>query len=84
MTPRSWVGVGLAVMVFGLFGLYLWRDGELSAVAGFIFGGGLLFCGLLIDPAEFRSVFAVWRGKPPEYPPPPGGQEGKFPTGEDK
>ena len=83
MTARSWVGVALAVLVFGLFGLHLWRGGELTATAGFIFGGGLLFCGLLIDPAEFRSIFALWRGKP-DYPPPPGGPEGKFPTGEGK
>jgi hypothetical protein len=65
MSVKSWVGVGLAVAVLGLFGLYLHRGGDLTAVVGFTFGGGLLFCGLLIDPAEFRAILPFLRKPQP-------------------
>jgi hypothetical protein len=51
--------------VLGLFGLYLHRGGDLTAVVGFTFGGGLLFCGLLIDPAEFRAILPFLRKPQP-------------------
>jgi hypothetical protein len=82
MSTRSWIGVGFAAACFGLFALFIAKH-EVTAVAGLTFGGGLLFAGLLIDPAEFRAMVALIRGKPESsYPPPPGGQDGKFPTGE--
>lgn len=84
MTPRSYFGMILAVLVLGLVGLYIHKGGELTAVAGLIFGGGLLFCGILIDPADFKDVLNTLRGRTPAPPPLPGGPEGTFPTGEDK
>lgn len=64
MTPKSIAGLVLAFLIVGLFGLYMSKH-ELTAVAGFVFGGGLLFAGLLIDPAEFRSVLTLFkRGGP--------------------
>ncbi len=85
MTVRSWIGCGLAMMVLVIFALYIHQGHELNAVAGLIFGGGLLFCGILIDAADFKDVLNTVRGKPAsQYPPLPGGPEGKFPTGEGK
>ena len=65
MTVRSWVGVVLAVCVFALFGMFIHEGRELTAVWGFAFGGGLLFAGLLIDPAEFRAVLGVFKRSEP-------------------
>lgn len=84
MTPRSYFGMALSVMVVTLFGFYIHEGGDLTAVAGIIFGGGLLFCGILIDPTDFMAVLNAVRGKPTLPPPPPGGPEGQFPTGGDK
>jgi len=87
MTPRSYFGMGLAVLVLVLAGLYIHKGGALTAAAGLTFGGGLLFCGILIDPSDFMAVLNTLRGKTPpvaEYPPLPGGPDGQFPTGEGK
>ena len=62
MSAKSWVGVVLAVVVFSLGGFYVTRPGcVITAQVGFFFGGALLFCGLLIDPAEFKSILSIWR-----------------------
>jgi hypothetical protein len=58
MSVKSWVGVVMALAVFGLFGLYISKH-EITAVAGFCFGGGLLFAGMLIDPAEFKDLLPL-------------------------
>jgi hypothetical protein len=84
VTGRSYFGMLLAVIVFGIFALYIHKGGALTAVAGLTFGGGLLFCGILIDPQDFKDVLNTLRGRTPPYPPLPGGPEGTFPTGGDK
>lgn len=85
MSTRSWVGVALALIVMALFGLYLHKGGALTATAGLIFGGGLMFCGVLIDAPDFMALFKAARGQPStQYPPLPGGPDGTFPTGEGK
>ena len=83
MTTKSWIGVGLTVMVFVLFALFLAKGHEVTAVAGLTFGGALLFCGMLIDPAEFKDVLNALRGKTPpvsEYPPLPGSNDATHPN----
>lgn len=66
MTYKTWIGVAVALAVIGLFGFYISKH-EITAVAGFVFGGGLLFAGMLIDPAEFRPLLDRLPGrKPPE------------------
>lgn len=60
MSARSWAGLVLAASVFGLFGYFIRVQGcQLTTLWGAAFGGGLLFCGILIDPAEFKSVLSL-------------------------
>jgi hypothetical protein len=85
VTPRSYFGMGLAVLVLVLAGLYIHKGGALTAAAGLTFGGGLLFCGLLIDFAEFVAVLNALRGKTPpvaDYPPLPGSNDPAHPNTE--
>ena len=64
MSAKNWVGIVLAAGVFALFGFFMHRGCDLTSVWAFAFGGGLLFAGLLIDPAEFQAVFRLWKGTP--------------------
>ena len=73
MTARTVFGMGLAVILFGIFGYFVHKGCAFNAAAGWAFGGGLLFCGVLIDPADFMTVLNAVRGTS-NYPPPPGGK----------
>jgi hypothetical protein len=55
VTKWSWFGIAFAIADFALFGFYISKH-EITAASGFVFGGGLLFAGMLIDPTEFKSV----------------------------
>jgi hypothetical protein len=63
MSIRNWVGCALAAALFGIFGLYVHGGGEMNTAASLTFGGGLLFCGVLIDFDHFLQVLRIIRGK---------------------
>lgn len=66
MTPKSWIGIVLAVASFGLFGLFIHKGCAFSTPVAFLFGGFLLFCGILIDPEDFKQVVGMLPFKRPE------------------
>ena len=65
MTTRNWIGIGFALLILALFGLYITKH-EITGAVGLVFGGGLLFAGMLIDPAEFKSLLGLLPFRRPE------------------
>jgi hypothetical protein len=68
---RTLFGSVIAAANTGLVGLLIVRGVEPGWPLAAIIGGGYLFAGLLIDPAEFRAIAAKIPGlsslaKPPE------------------
>jgi hypothetical protein len=64
-------GCVVATVLTGLVGLIIWRDVQVGWPLAAVIGGGYLFAGILIDPAEFRTIAAKIPGlgslaKPPE------------------
>lgn len=89
MSKKNWAGlaiVGVASLLYGWHGI--------TGTLDLLWHGGMFFLGLgLMLPqhyfdyalATIQSVFGKQAVQPPaDYPPPPGGQEGRFPTGEGK
>jgi len=65
MTPRTILGMALAVLTFVLFGYFIHRGCEITGVWGWTFGGAALFCGILIDAEDFKALVAMVRRPAP-------------------
>lgn len=58
------MGFLFAAALFGIFGVYVHRPNcELTPTVAYIFGGGLLFCGILIDYDHILGLIQAWRGR---------------------